>query len=71
MSLSIGVATTERRRFRSAAEVSKLASEMKSFAKAKPGSLFAVDRRREDEPPPAAARVGQSSGTAATQTSGT
>jgi diguanylate cyclase (GGDEF)-like protein len=71
MSLSIGVATTERRRFRSAAEVSKLASEMKSFAKAKPGSLFAVDRRREDEPPPAAARIGQSSGTAATQASGT
>ena len=51
MTLSIGVATTEHRRFRSAAEVSKLASEMKSFAKAKPGSLFAVDRRREDGQP--------------------
>jgi diguanylate cyclase (GGDEF)-like protein len=48
MTLSIGVATTAYRSFRSAAEVSKLASEMKSFAKAKPGSLFAVDRRRDD-----------------------
>jgi diguanylate cyclase (GGDEF)-like protein len=48
MTLSIGVATTAHRSFRSAAEVSKLASEMKSFAKAKPGSLFAVDRRRDD-----------------------
>lgn len=51
MTLSIGVATTERRRFRSAAEVSRLASEMKSFAKAQPGSLFAVDRRGEDIAP--------------------
>jgi GGDEF domain-containing protein len=50
MTLSIGVATTERRRFHSAAEVSRLASEMKSFAKAQPGSLFAVDRRGEDAP---------------------
>jgi diguanylate cyclase (GGDEF)-like protein len=56
MSLSIGVATTERRRFRSAAEVSKLASEMKSFAKAKSGSLFAVDRRREEDAPALARR---------------
>ncbi len=45
MTLSVGVATSERRRFRSAAEVSRLASEMKSFAKARPGSFFAVDRR--------------------------
>lgn len=50
MTLSIGVATTERRYFRSAGEVSRLASEMKSFAKAQPGSLFAVDRRGEDVP---------------------
>ncbi len=54
MTLSVGVATTERRRFRSAAEVSKLASEMKTFAKAKPGSIVAVDRRREDGAPEAA-----------------
>lgn len=50
MSLSIGAATTERRRLRTAAEVSKLASEMKSFAKARPGSVFAVDRRSDGDP---------------------
>jgi GGDEF domain-containing protein len=47
MSLSIGVATTERRRLATAGEVSRLATEMKSFAKARPGSVFAVDRRGE------------------------
>lgn len=49
MTLSIGAATTERRRFGSAAEVSRLASEMKSFAKARPGSVLAVDRRGEQD----------------------
>ncbi len=49
MSLSLGVATTERRRFESAAHVSKLASEMKSFAKTLPGSVFAFDRRSNDD----------------------
>jgi GGDEF domain-containing protein len=49
MSLSIGAATTERRRLKNAAEVSRLASEMKSFAKARPGSVFAVDRRGDDD----------------------
>ncbi|GJG87556.1 hypothetical protein tb265_27370 [Gemmatimonadetes bacterium T265] len=48
MTLSIGVATTERRRFESAADVSRLASEMKSFAKTLPGSVFAFDRRGDD-----------------------
>ncbi len=48
MTLSVGVATTERRRFESAAEVSRLASEMKSFAKTLPGSVFAFDRRGEE-----------------------
>jgi len=54
MTLSIGVATTERRRFKSAADVSRLASEMKSFAKARPGSVLAVDRRGDQDayPPP-------------------
>jgi hypothetical protein len=41
MTLSIGVATTGAPAFPFRAEVSKLASEMKSFAKAKPGSVFA------------------------------
>lgn len=54
MTLSIGVATTERRRFESPADVSRLASEMKSFAKTLPGSVFAFDRRGDDlSPPPA------------------
>jgi diguanylate cyclase (GGDEF)-like protein len=62
MTLSIGVATTERRTLRDAAEVSRLATEMKSFAKAQPGSNFAVDRRGDDDPtvPPAHARGWQS-----------
>jgi hypothetical protein len=52
MSVSIGVVTTERRRFTRAAQVSELASEMKSYAKSKPGSLFAVDRRHDDSDTP-------------------
>jgi GGDEF domain-containing protein len=48
MSLSIGVVTNQRRRFRHAAHVSELATEMKSYAKTLPGSLYAVDRRREE-----------------------
>ncbi len=51
MSLSLGVATNERRRFESAADVSRLASEMKSYAKTLPGSVFAVDRRGPDTSP--------------------
>lgn len=47
MSVSIGVVTTERRRFTRAAQVSELASEMKSYAKTRPGSLYAVDRRQD------------------------
>jgi diguanylate cyclase (GGDEF)-like protein len=50
MSVSIGVVTTERRSFTRAAQVSALASEMKSYAKAQPGSVFSVDRRQD---PPA------------------
>ncbi|MDF1506166.1 diguanylate cyclase [Roseisolibacter sp. H3M3-2] len=51
MSLSIGVATNERRRFTHASQMSGMASEMKSYAKAQPGSLFAVDRRTDDAGP--------------------
>lgn len=57
MSLSIGASTTERRRLRSVAEVSRLASEMKSFAKARPGSVYAADRRGEDETSTTLSRV--------------
>ena len=46
MTLSIGVVTNERRVFTSAAQVSELATEMKSYAKTLPGSVFVVDRRQ-------------------------
>jgi GGDEF domain-containing protein len=49
MTVSIGVVTTERRRFSHAAQVSALATEMKSYAKTLPGSVFSIDRR-QDEP---------------------
>ena len=45
MTLSIGVVTNERRTFMHAAQVSELATEMKSYAKTLPGSVFSVDRR--------------------------
>jgi len=50
MSVSIGVVTNERRRFTRAGQVSELASEMKSYAKAQPGSVYAVDRRTDVDP---------------------
>lgn len=56
MTLSIGVATNQRRRFAQAAEVSELASEMKSYAKTLTGSVWAVDRRRDDDVPSAVSR---------------
>jgi GGDEF domain-containing protein len=49
MTLSIGVVTNEHRRFTHTARVSELATEMKTFAKKQPGSVFAVDRRSDDE----------------------
>jgi diguanylate cyclase (GGDEF)-like protein len=48
MTLSIGAVTTERRRFTHAAQVSSLATEMKSYAKTLPGSVYAIDRRNDD-----------------------
>jgi diguanylate cyclase (GGDEF)-like protein len=50
MTLSIGVASNQRRHFMLPAEVSELASEMKSYAKTLTGSVWAVDRRRDDDP---------------------
>jgi GGDEF domain-containing protein len=47
MTLSIGIVTNERRTFEHPAEVSELATEMKSYAKTLPGSVFVVDRRRD------------------------
>jgi GGDEF domain-containing protein len=47
MSLSIGVVTNQHRRFTHTARVSELATEMKTFAKKMPGSVYAVDRRSD------------------------
>jgi PleD family two-component response regulator len=46
MTLSIGIVTNEHRVFTHPAQVSELATEMKSYAKTLPGSVFVVDRRR-------------------------
>src|SRR5690606_2833204 len=40
MTLSIGVVSNTRRGFNAAAEVAELATEMKSYAKSLPGSIF-------------------------------
>ena len=50
MTLSIGIVTNQRRRFAHPAQVSELATEMKSYAKRQPGSVFVVDRRHDLEP---------------------
>ncbi|MDQ3697385.1 MAG: diguanylate cyclase [Gemmatimonadota bacterium] len=47
MTLSIGIVTSERRRFTHPAQVSELATEMKSYAKTLTGSVFVVDRRHD------------------------
>lgn len=51
MTLSVGVVTNQRRHFTRAIEVSELATEMKSYAKTLPGSVWAVDRRRDESTP--------------------
>jgi diguanylate cyclase (GGDEF)-like protein len=45
MSISVGVVTTERRVFSDEEEITRIAAEMKQFAKAQPGSSYAVDQR--------------------------
>ena len=50
MTLSIGIVTNERRRFTHPAQVSELATEMKSYAKTLPGSVFVFDRRHDPGP---------------------
>lgn len=46
MTLSIGIVTNRNRSFAHPAEVSELATEMKSYAKTLPGSVYVVDRRQ-------------------------
>jgi diguanylate cyclase (GGDEF)-like protein len=45
MSISIGVVTTERRRIRDEEALTRIAAEMKHYAKEQPGSSYAVDQR--------------------------
>ena len=47
MTLSIGVVTNKHRRFAHPAQVSELATEMKSYAKTQAGSKYVVDRRHD------------------------
>ena len=58
MTISIGVVTNERRHFLNAAQISELATEMKSYAKTLEGSVYTVDRRQDSvlEPSEAIAR---------------
>jgi diguanylate cyclase (GGDEF)-like protein len=48
-SVSIGVATTERRRYTDHRDVVAVANEMKAVAKARSGSIVAIDRRTDAE----------------------
>ncbi len=45
ISVSIGVASTQRRTFAHFAEVMAIATEMKNYTKETPGSSWAIDRR--------------------------
>lgn len=56
MTLSIGVVTNLRRTLTSAAQVSQLATEMKTYAKSLPGSIYTVDRRTDERMTPPDAR---------------
>ncbi|HTR68909.1 MAG TPA: response regulator [Mycobacteriales bacterium] len=47
-SVSIGVATTERRRYPDPRDMVAVASEMKTVAKSRPGSTMAIDRRTDE-----------------------
>jgi GGDEF domain-containing protein len=47
MTLSIGVVTNLKRTLTSAGQVSQLATEMKTYAKSLPGSIYTVDRRSD------------------------
>lgn len=50
MTISIGVVTNERRKLTHPGQVSELATEMKSYAKTRPGSVYVVDRRQDGVP---------------------
>jgi diguanylate cyclase (GGDEF)-like protein len=65
MTVSIGVVTNERRKFSHPSQVSELATEMKSYAKSLPGSVFTIDRRGDvaaDEGAPRSSTADAASG---------
>lgn len=51
MTLSIGVVTNAQRKFMEPRQVSRLATEMKTYAKTLSGSVYSIDRRTDDRPP--------------------
>jgi GGDEF domain-containing protein len=51
MTLSIGVVTNVQRTFKEPRQVSRLATEMKTYAKTLTGSVYSIDRRTDDRPP--------------------
>ena len=52
VSISIGVATTGKRKFDHYVEAVNIATEMKQYAKRQSGSSFAIDRRSDIDAPP-------------------
>ncbi|HET7459478.1 MAG TPA: diguanylate cyclase [Gemmatimonadaceae bacterium] len=69
MTVSIGVVTNERRHFTHAAQVSELATEMKSYAKTLEGSVFTIDRRHDSHGDDAAPSVQRADAGRAVETS--
>ncbi len=61
MTLSIGVVTNAQRTFKEPRQVSKLATEMKTYAKTLSGSVYSIDRRTDDRPPSFATPVADAS----------
>jgi DNA-binding response OmpR family regulator len=59
ISLAIGVATNRNRQYADHEEVSRVAAEMKRFAKRQPGSTYAIDIRSPDGQPVDAERRGR------------
>jgi GGDEF domain-containing protein len=68
MTVSIGIVTNAKRKFTHAAQVSALATEMKSYAKTLPGSVFSIDRRTDAPPGAEAESLAASSTRSATPT---
>jgi len=48
MTISIGVVTNKKRKFKHFVQVGEIAAEVKNYAKSKPGSLYYVDRRKSE-----------------------